>query len=105
MHEANVYWLRHKTYKAFAKEAYRYGLGDGESMINFKNMRSHIVETGLRYFFFLVLLALPLILVSGSWMAGFLLIPLSFGLRSYRNAYRNWKNVKLNFGIGVLFGA
>jgi glycosyltransferase involved in cell wall biosynthesis len=33
--EPNVFWLRHKSYSAFAKEAFRYGLGDGESMINF----------------------------------------------------------------------
>jgi glycosyltransferase involved in cell wall biosynthesis len=103
--EPNVFWLRHKSYKAFAKEAFRYGLGDGESLINFKNMRSHVVETGLRYSFFVVLFLLPLILVSGSWMLAFSLFPLSFGLRSYRNAYRNWRNLKENYGIGVLFGS
>lgn len=103
--EPNVFWLRHTTFKAFAKEAFRYGLGDGESTINFGNMRSHVLETGIRYLLFVFLLVLPLILVSGSWMLAFLLFPLSFGLRSYRNAYRNWKNLKKGYGIDVLLAS
>ncbi len=103
--EPNVYWLRHKTFRAFAKEAYRYGLGDGESLINFRNMLSHIMETGLRYAFFAGVFFSPLILVSGVWPALFLLIPLSFGLRSYKNAWRNWRNPAIAFGLGSLPGA
>ncbi|HRH34336.1 MAG TPA: glycosyltransferase [Catalimonadaceae bacterium] len=103
--EPNVYWLRHKTLKAFSKEAYRYGLGDGESGINFKNMVSHVFETACRYAFFLVLIYLPLILVSGAWLMGFILVPLSFGLRSYKNAWKNWRNLKMGYGPGVLFTA
>jgi len=94
VNEPNVFWLRHKTFKAFAKEAFRYGLGDGESMINFKNMKSHVLETIFRYGFFFGILVSPLIIVSGTWHLIFLLIPLSFGLRSYKNAYRNWKGIK-----------
>ena len=98
--EPNVFWLRHKTFKAFAKEAYRYGLGDGESMINFRNLWSHMAEIICRYSFFLVLLLLPIILVSGHFWLSLLLLPLSFGLRSYRHAWRNWK--KMPYGTGIL---
>lgn len=98
--EPNVFWLRHKTFHAFAKEAFRYGLGDGESMINFRNFWSHIVETLMRYGFFTLLLFLPLLLVSGYFWVALLLLPLSTGLRSYRNAWRNWK--KMSFGSRVL---
>lgn len=98
--EPNVYWLRHKTFSAFAKEAFRYGLGDGESMINFRNLWSHIAETLFRYSFFILLIFLPLILVSGHFPMALLLIPLSTGLRSYKNAWRNWK--KMPFGFMVL---
>lgn len=97
----NVYWLRHKTFLAFAKEAYRYGLGDGESLINFRNLWSHIAETLLRYSFFLLIFLLPFILVSSFFWLSFLVFPLSFGLRSYKNAWRNWR--KMDFGTGVLF--
>lgn len=103
--EPNVYWLRHKTLKAFAKEAYRYGLGDGESGINFKNMVSHVFETICRYGFFIVFLYLPLLIVSGAWLLSLILIPLSFGLRSYKNAWKNWRNLKKGYGLGVLFTA
>jgi glycosyltransferase involved in cell wall biosynthesis len=102
--EPNVFWLRHKTFIQFAKEAFRYGLGDGESMINFGNMRSHVLETAVRYAFFFFLLISPLILVSGMWIWTLLLIPLSFGLRSYRNAYHNWKHLN-RFGFGVLLAS
>jgi glycosyltransferase involved in cell wall biosynthesis len=103
--EPNVLWLRHKTFRAFAKEAFRYGLGDGESLINFKNMVSHIFETGMRYAFFLVLIFSPLILVSASWLFVFLLVPLSFGLRSYKNAFKNWQNLNHAFGPVSLLNA
>jgi glycosyltransferase involved in cell wall biosynthesis len=99
--EPNVYWLRHKTFRAFAREAFRYGLGDGESCINFKNMVSHVLETGIRYAFFTLLIFSPLVLVSGFWLALALLIPLSFGLRSYKNAWKNWQSLG-KFGISTL---
>lgn len=102
--EPYVYWLRHKTYRAFGKEAFRYGLGDGESMINFKNMRSHVVETLLRYAFFMFLLVLPLVVVSGAWLWAFLILPLAFGLRSYKNAWTNWVGLK-KFGFSTLLAS
>lgn len=103
--EPNVYWLRHKTLKAFAKEAYRYGLGDGESGINFRNMWSHIFETGFRYLFFVLLLLSPMVFVTTQWGLVFLLAPLSLGLRSYKNAWKNWRQLPQNYGLGILFFA
>ena len=103
--EPYVYWLRHKTFKAFAKEAYRYGLGDGESLINFRNMRSHVLETLSRYAFFLILFYSPLLIVSGFYPLALVLFPLAFGLRSYRNAWRNWAKLPEKYRPGILFSA
>jgi glycosyltransferase involved in cell wall biosynthesis len=97
--EPNVNWLRHKTFGAFAREAFRYGLGDGESMINFRNLWSHLAETVLRYVLFIFIIAMPLVLVSGHFWLALLIIPLSAGLRSYRNAWRNWKGMKFGFKV------
>lgn len=103
--EPYVYWLRHKTLTAFAKEAYRYGLGDGESGINFRNMWSHVAETVFRYAFFAGLIISPLVVVSAQWLCLFILIPLSWGLRSYKNAWKNWRNMKGFGGLSTLFTA
>lgn len=94
-----VQWGRHKTYSQFAKEAFRYGLGDGESGINFRNFMSHIIETSTRYLFFVNLLLLPIGWPKWTLWQGLLFIPLSFGLRSYRNAWRNYQGLKGQFGF------
>lgn len=88
-----VFWGRHITFNQFAKEAYRYGLGDGESKINFSNTISHIIELSLRY-----LLVLNLILIGfwwQPWVYGqlILLIFLLGGLRSYVRAYKNYRSL------------
>lgn len=88
-----VFWGRHTTFKQFAKEAYRYGLGDGESKINFRNTISHIIELSLRY-----LLVLNLILIGFWWQpwvyVQLMLLPFLFGgLRSYIRAYKNYQSL------------
>lgn len=103
--EPDVYWLRHKTFGAFGREAYRYGLGDGESGINFRNMLSHVAETICRYALFLLLAAFPLIIVSAWWYALLLLVPLSAGLRSYRNALRNRRTSGRPAGLRIILAA
>lgn len=94
VHAPLVYWLRHKTFKGFGKEAFRYGLGDGESGINFRNFLVHVAETALRWLFFLSLVLLPLTLwLFGAWA----LIPtavFALGLRAYRYAFRMWSKAK-----------
>lgn len=96
----NVYWLRHKDYLGFGKEAFRYGLGDGESRINFRNFVSHLVETGFRYAFFLVLgyQFFFWLLGSHSFWSLFWALPFSLGLRSYKNALNRWQKFKVTDG-------
>jgi glycosyltransferase involved in cell wall biosynthesis len=91
-----VFWGRHKTNKAFAREAFRYGLGDGESRINYRNFWSNIIETCLRYCLVISILFSTLILVTGHWSLSIFFIPILFlpGLRSYKNAFKNWQKVK-----------
>jgi len=103
-----VYWGRHHTNKAFAREAYRYGLGDGESRINYRNFWSSFVETTLRYMLFLSLFLMALKLIFGHFLPeipiGIYFLPLLFlpGLRSYINAWKSWrifKSGKYNFNV------
>ncbi len=92
--KAFVYWGRHKTFKAFAKEAYRYGLGDGESKINFRNFVSTFAETILRYLLFIYVLTICTWL-NFNWFIS--ILPIFFlllGLRSYINSYKNWKKLR-----------
>jgi len=101
-----VYWLRHKSFKAFGKEAYRYGLGDGESLINYKNFWSNLIETGLRWSLWLHLPLIPFYLSSGHVLPLILLPIQLFGLRSYKNAWKNWKNLQAEgYGIKDLLAA
>jgi glycosyltransferase involved in cell wall biosynthesis len=88
-----VYWGRHDTFREFAKESYRYGLGDGESGINFRNFLSHIVETTGRYLLFSgIILIFSVQSIHFYWLLG--LVPFLFGLRSYIRAYRYWMRIK-----------
>ncbi len=94
-----VQWGRHKTFRQFAKEAFRYGLGDGESGINFRNFWSHVIESSTRYLLFLNLLLLAIGWPQWGLLHVLLFIPLSFGLRSYRNAWRNYQGLKKEFDL------
>lgn len=95
--EPYVYWLRHSTYRGFGKESFRYGLGQGEGHIQFRNFISVSIETALRW-------SIPLNLVLTFVFAAFclpywLFIPLwflqlTFGMRSYRFAWRNFQALK-----------
>ncbi|MDQ3536559.1 MAG: glycosyltransferase [Bacteroidota bacterium] len=99
-----VYWGRHITPKAYGKEAFRYGLGDGEAQVNFRNFISNGIETFLRWGLFSAL-----IFTMSNWIfyginLYYLLftIPFLFGLRSYKNAFQNWiqfKSKKYNLTI------
>lgn len=97
VNEANVYWMRHKTYTGFGKENFRYGLGDGESGINRRNFFSHVAETGARYLSTLLILVALGMFVSRNmlqpWYTIILLVGLAaylFGSRSYRHARKNF---------------
>lgn len=115
--EPMVYWGRHKTNKAFAKEAFRYGMGDGESRINLRNFMIGTVETFMRYFFFLTIITLFIVgLLSildiinipnvALIVLLFLLLPSSIGLRSYKNAWKNWRSLRSGkYGFAVFLNA
>jgi glycosyltransferase involved in cell wall biosynthesis len=101
-----VFWERHKSFLQFGKETFRYGLGDGESGINYRNFYSHIIETSLRYLFILNLILLPFTLRIS------IIIPLIIfvfslpGLRSYKNTLRNWLLMKSGkYNLRVLFAS
>lgn len=91
-----VYWGRHSTLKAYGKEAYRYGLGDGEAKVNVRQFISKIIETGFRYFFYVCILLLLFSLVYGSFQKEVLLFMVctSTGFRSYYWSFKNWLKYK-----------
>jgi glycosyltransferase involved in cell wall biosynthesis len=95
-----VYWMRHKTFRAFGREDFRYGLGDGESGINKRNVISKIIETSIRYSLFINLIIL---LLMGYNFILLCLIPVQLaGLRSYLSAFRRWtrfRNSKYGFKV------
>lgn len=99
-----VYWGRHTTLKAYGKEAYRYGLGDGEAQVNLRQFVSKVVEFGLRSMFFKSIVVAILLLVLDLFHE-FMLIPLIIGLagfRSYYWAFKNWlrfKSEKYSFDV------
>lgn len=95
VNEPMVYWLRHTTYTGFGKENYRYGLGDGESGINKRNFFSHLAETASRYVGAAGLLAtIGSVAILQNFALGLLAVFagafLTFGLRSYVRAYKNY---------------
>jgi len=91
-----VYWGRHNTVKAYGKEAYRYGLGDGEAHVNTRQFISKFVETGLRYFFYVCIVLLPVAFMYDryqKWIFVFIVFS-CIGFRSYYWAFKNWLKYK-----------
>lgn len=96
-----VYWGRHNKINQYNKEAYRYGLGDGEAKVNYRNFSISTAETILRYIF---LISIPLVLffsltgkVNNYYFLGLFLLPLTFcsvGFRPYLRAFKYWLNLR-----------
>jgi glycosyltransferase involved in cell wall biosynthesis len=87
-----VYWGRHELAKAYGKEAFRYGLGDGEARVNQRAAISNTVELIMRYVLFMLILLFVInvilrIVVPSWFFATLLFLP---GLRSYAYAFRSW---------------
>jgi glycosyltransferase involved in cell wall biosynthesis len=99
-----VYWGRHTTLKAYGKEAYRYGLGDGEAQVNLRQFLSKSIELGLRCLFVLSLLLIPVLLAYGLFNV-WICIPLiigTAGFRPYYWAFKNWlryRSEKYSFNV------
>lgn len=100
----NVYWLRHKTFKAFGKEDFRYGLGDGEAGINQRNVASKVIQLILRYMFVPNLLSM---VVFGPSFLGLVCAMFQlYGFKPYYYAYRNWKGMPGEaYGVKELFAS
>jgi glycosyltransferase involved in cell wall biosynthesis len=93
-----VYWGRHTTLKAYGKEAFRYGLGDGEAGVNKRQWLSKIIESAMRYLFVLsVLLVLLVLMWKQTSFSMFYLLPcilLLPGFRSYYWSFKNWMKLR-----------
>jgi GT2 family glycosyltransferase len=69
-----VYWGRHKKYLGYAKETFRYGLGDGESRIKERQFAKYLIFILCRLIFLLniltsVILAEPMVLIANVFLA------------------------------------
>ncbi len=98
-----VYWGRHSKIKQYNKEAFRYGLGDGEAKVNNRNFLILTAETLLRYTFILSLLLLLVHILAGGprnyLITGLLLFSLTLGLVGFRPYFRTakyWNNLRSN---------
>lgn len=99
VHEPYVFWGRHTHRRQYAKEAFRYGLGDGEARVNVRNTQVIAAETVLRYLsvFSLLFLATIYMIKGSSFLA---LLPLllfligSLGFRPYLRTLKNWLRLK-----------
>lgn len=103
-----VYWGRHDSALAYAKEAFRYGLGDGEARINVKSTVAKVLELLLRVYFGVgVMFTMLLIFFYGfSPYIGLWLLPGIRGFKPYWYYTRVWMNrrsAKYNFFV-YLYG-
>lgn len=103
-----VFWGRHKAATGYIKEAYRYGLGDGEARVNTRSFLSNLTETTIRYMLFTITIINLGLLIAGNTSILLLLfnVFLLIGLRSYLGCIKNWtklKSGKYNFKI-LLYG-
>jgi cellulose synthase/poly-beta-1,6-N-acetylglucosamine synthase-like glycosyltransferase len=101
VHEPYVFWGRHKEAKAYSKEAFRYGLGDGEAGLNQRSTFTKTVETLGRYLFILItVLILTTILKPHLLIILPLLVTALISFRSYYWSFKNWlklRSPKYNF--------
>lgn len=108
VNHVGVFWGRHTQAKGYIKEAFRYGLGDGEARVNRRSFTSNLIETTLRYLFLVLLLINIVFAVTGSSLTWLLVLNvlLGAGFRSYVGYTRTWlklKSEKYNFNV-FLYG-
>jgi glycosyltransferase involved in cell wall biosynthesis len=95
VHEPYVFWGRHKEAKAYSKEAFRYGLGDGEAGLNKRSTFTKTMETIGRYVFLLIALLIPTALIKPSLLViAPLLLTGIISFRSYSWSFRNWLKLR-----------
>lgn len=92
-----VFWGRHSEFKAYEKEAFRYGLGDGESRIGLFSKVKSLMYVFLRILFLLGMIAIIINLINGSSIAGISVITLIslLGFRPYYlNLFKPWIQIR-----------
>jgi hypothetical protein len=91
-----VYWGRHIESKGYAKEAYRYGLGDGEAKVNKRQFIKSIVEALFRISFLVLAVYILISSFNHSTPAIYILgiAALLFGFKPYLNSLKNWLRLK-----------
>ena len=103
-------WMRHKAAKAYIKEAYRYGLGEGEARVQFGTFKHTITNKIYRLAFYISLLALLIVFIffnstTNLLIAGIISAILLFlGFKHYKQYFKYWlslKSSKYNFFILV----
>lgn len=104
--EAYVYWGRHTTGKAYGKEAFRYGLGDGEAEVNTREILVKVIETSIRYasILFVIGLLAGTVVDSVPSYFWFFLFPFIIGYKSYfRVAIYWWRLKSEKYNLTVFF--
>ena len=99
VNKSYAFWMRHKTAKAYAKEGYRYGLGDGEARVQFEKFKKRLLGKIYRVAFFadILFILLGLIFVNKlSIIPVILAFVLAFSLRFYIGYFNNWKHLRSN---------
>lgn len=85
-----VYWGRHTTSIGYEKEAFRYGLGNGEARINPKSILVIIGEWGFRALFMIF----TIFSLVWPYYIFLLILSLFFGFRSYFGITKFWFNIR-----------
>lgn len=91
-----VYWSRFENAKTYGKEAFRYGLGDGEAHVNRRQFYSKVLESVLRYTL-LPVLAVMIVLIGAGLIPTYILGVILFflpGFRSYWFAFKMYRKYK-----------
>jgi glycosyltransferase involved in cell wall biosynthesis len=103
-----VFWGRHNSLVSFEKEAFRYGLGDGEAKMNFKIKIRGIIQLVLRYTS-LILLSILFISLFSNFLKSItifiILLIVMLGFRQYFiYVLKPWLKYKSNkYNLIVLF--
>lgn len=85
--DKQVLWLRHNKAEQYAKESFRYGLGDGEARVNVRNTIVIIAEQILKFIF----LTSAIIAIQSFLFALIGLLIGALGFRSYYTVYKSWQ--------------
>lgn len=102
-----VFWMRHAKAMGFIKEAFRYGLGDGEANINSRNFRLFTYQALSRIFFYItaIYVLISMLFLKGIPPLAFLLLLLFLpGFRPFASFAKAWLKFRSKkYNLLVLF--